>query len=306
MTILILAAADDEHAWHVQRGLQQRARSVERLDSRDFPARCTLSFDPQRGAGLLRLPGGRTLDWQELSAVYWRTYHGIEGPELPDARQSYLAANDARGLFESWLVQLPARWVNSFAAWQLHQTKPVQLALAAGLNVPIPATLISNDPGAIGDFAARHPRCIFKPVQGGAHTRRLTADHLAPARLDNLRYAPISLQEEVVGVDVRVFVAGQRVSACEIRTAAVDFRDDPQPQIVPLDVPDELRRQSLAVARAFGLLWTGIDWRRTPPGRYVFLEANPSPMFLGFEHATGLPLTEHLLDLLTDPTTRPG
>jgi hypothetical protein len=31
----------------------------------------------------------------------------------------------------------------------------------------------------------------------------------------------------------------------------------------------------------------------------VFLEANPSPMFLGFEKATGLPLTEALVKLLT-------
>jgi D-alanine-D-alanine ligase-like ATP-grasp enzyme len=45
-------------------------------------------------------------------------------------------------------------------------------------------------------------------------------------------------------------------------------------------------------------LWTGIDLRLTPEGRYVFLEANPSPMFLGFEQRSGLPLTEILAELL--------
>jgi hypothetical protein len=34
-------------------------------------------------------------------------------------------------------------------------------------------------------------------------------------------------------------------------------------------------------------------------GEYVFLEANPSPMFLGFQDATGLPLAEILAELLT-------
>ena len=36
----------------------------------------------------------------------------------------------------------------------------------------------------------------------------------------------------------------------------------------------------------------------TPDGRYVFLEANPSPMFMRFELDTGPPLTESLGALL--------
>ncbi len=55
-------------------------------------------------------------------------------------------------------------------------------------------------------------------------------------------------------------------------------------------------------ARALDLLWTGIDLRLTPEGDYVFLEANPSPMFLGFERQTGLPLTESLAHLLCQGT----
>ncbi len=48
-------------------------------------------------------------------------------------------------------------------------------------------------------------------------------------------------------------------------------------------------------------MWAGIDLRRTPAGRFVFLEANPSPMFLGFEAGAGLPLTESLAALLLEP-----
>jgi glutathione synthase/RimK-type ligase-like ATP-grasp enzyme len=101
-----------------------------------------------------------------------------------------------------------------------------------------------------------------------------------------------------VGTDVRVFVAGERVLACEVRTAAVDFRDDPDPAIVPCELPDDVRAWCLRAAEALELVWTGIDLRRTPDGRHVFLEANPSPMFQGFEARSGLPLTEALADLL--------
>jgi glutathione synthase/RimK-type ligase-like ATP-grasp enzyme len=78
------------------------------------------------------------------------------------------------------LIHLPARWVNGWDAVQLHQTKPVQLAMIARLGVPIPRTVIANAPDAIVQFAKRHTRAIFKPVQGGAHTQRLTGAELTP------------------------------------------------------------------------------------------------------------------------------
>jgi hypothetical protein len=47
------------------------------------------------------------------------------------------------------------------------------------------------------------------------------------------------------------------------------------------------------------LEWTAIDWRLTEAGEYVFLEANPSPMFLHFEQQTGFPITQQLVQQLT-------
>jgi glutathione synthase/RimK-type ligase-like ATP-grasp enzyme len=141
-------------------------------------------------------------------------------------------------------------------------------------------------------------------MQGGAHTRRLTAAQLQPQNLAILKLAPVSIQEEIPGTNVRVFVIGERVLACEIATNAVDFRDDSAQRIVPHDLPAAAVAMSRTIARALGLVWTGIDFRLTPDGRYVFLEANPSPMFIGFEHYSGLPLTEALGDLLIgEPAT---
>ena len=177
----------------------------------------------------------------------------------------------------------------------------MQLAIVASLGVPTPETLLTNDPEAVLDFGRRHPRSIFKPVQGGAHARHLTAAHLDEHNLANLAHAPVTLQEEVPGTNVRVFVAGERVLACEVRTGELDFRDDPSPRIIPHALDPEAEATCLRIARALDLLWTGIDLRLTPEGRYVFLEANPSPMFLGFERQTGLPLTESLAALLVGP-----
>jgi glutathione synthase/RimK-type ligase-like ATP-grasp enzyme len=282
--------------------LRKRGADAELLDSRWFPGRCALTFDPLRGAGNLRLPAGRTLGLETVRAVYWRSYPGVAAPRLPDDEQSFIAANDARSLFESLLIHLPARWVNGWRAFQLHQTKPVQLAMAAALGAPVPETVLTNDPDAVEAFAARHGRSIFKPVQGGAHTRRLTAAHLAPENLAHLACAPVTLQEEVPGTNLRVFVAGDELHCCEIRTDAIDFREDDRPRLLACDMPEDLRRWSRQIAARLELVWTGMDWRRAPDGRHFFLEANPSPMFLGFEEATGLPLTESLTRLLLEET----
>jgi hypothetical protein len=304
MTVLILGGMDDAHACHMLEHLRFGGTDAELFDSQWFPSALQVAYDPAPEHGTLRLPTGRLLSFEQIASVYWRCYNTVHAPHLPDAEQAYIAVNDARGLFESLLIRLPARWVNGWRAYQLHQTKPVQLAMVAALGVPVPATLLSNDPEAVRDFAARHPRCVFKPVQGGAHTQHLTPAHLGDDNLRNLALAPVTVQEEVPGTNVRVFVAGERVLACEVRTEALDFRDDGDPQIVRHDLPDDVADWCLKAARALELVWTGIDLRLTPEGRYVFLEANPSPMFLGFESRSGLPLTASLAALLTEPPAR--
>jgi D-alanine-D-alanine ligase-like ATP-grasp enzyme len=70
-------------------------------------------------------------------------------------------------------------------------------------------------------------------------------------------------------------------------------------EIIPIKTPAEILQQSQAIANAFNLEWTAIDWRRKTTGEYVFLEANPSPMFLYFEQQTGFPITQKLIELLT-------
>jgi hypothetical protein len=199
MTVLILGGMDDAHACHVLEHLRFAGTDAELLDGRWFPSALQLAYDPAAERGTIRLPAGRLLKFEQITAVYWRCYNPVAVANLPDPEQAYIATNDARGLFESLLIRLPARWVNGWRAYQLHQTKPVQLAMVAALGVPVPATLLANDPEAVRDFAARHPHCVFKPVQGGAHTRRLTSDHLSDDNLRNLALAPVTIQEEVPG-----------------------------------------------------------------------------------------------------------
>ncbi len=300
MTVLILGGHDDDHASFLLAHLDHRGHDVEMLDSRWYPSDLRLALDPTSGGWRVRLPSGRLLQPGQIRSVYWRCYNSVPGVTLPDSEQSFIASNDARGMFESFLISLPARWVNGWDGFVLHQTKPVQLARVAALGVPVPATCLGNDPESVRAFAAQHSACIFKPVQGGAHTRRLTPNHLTEANLRNLAVAPVTLQEEIPGTNIRAFVAGDRVLACDVQSECIDFRDTDNPVITVHDLPADVAAQSLKIAATLKMSWTGIDYRLTPEGRYVFLEANPSPMFLGFESRCGLPLTDSLTRLLTE------
>jgi glutathione synthase/RimK-type ligase-like ATP-grasp enzyme len=189
----------------------------------------------------------------------------------------------------------------------LHQTKPVQLQLAReaiGLEaaVSFPNTVMLNSPKGVKDFANNNKHLIFKPVQGGAHTQPLEPHHLKPEALNRLEFSPVTLQEEIVGQDIRVFVIGNQTLACEIHTQHLDFRNDQDAVITPFELPEQVAECCQTICKALDLLWSGIDLKLTNTQKFYYLEANPSPMFIGFEKRSGLSLTDHLASLLTSET----
>jgi glutathione synthase/RimK-type ligase-like ATP-grasp enzyme len=298
-TVLIMGHPQDEHAQMVGRVLRYRGVDTYTIDSSDFPAFPELACSPG-GDGFVLRPRGcpRFLAAAEVSSVYWRNYNRIPKIALSDPEQAHIAQNDARGLFESFLGSNEFRWVNGLNGFELHQRKPLALKKVAALGVTIPRSIITNSPEALREFCVTDRSYIFKPVQGGAHAQRLESSQLSPDHLELLRLAPITVQEEVRGTNIRVFVAGQNILACEVRSSSLDFRDDPRPAIIEHKLPSSIVAQSLRIATELHLNWTGIDYRLNEEGEYVFLEANPSPMFIGFEAASGVRITDMFVDHL--------
>ncbi|MBE9166116.1 hypothetical protein IQ238_00730 [Pleurocapsales cyanobacterium LEGE 06147] len=299
MNILILGNALDAHATHLHDALMQAGAIADYLDTRKFPTQIGISWEPNNQMGWLNLSSERHWQFQDIKSVFWRSFHGVGIPSLKDSHQQQVAFNDAMSAVRMLMQTGPARWVNSWQAYQFHKEKPLQLRQVQLLGVKIPPTLISNDPEQIIRFAQSHQQVISKPVYGGAHARILTDSHLEPKRLKlALSIAPITLQQYIPGTNIRSYVIADSVYAAEIRSNSLDFREDSETQLLPVDLPAVIQRQCLAIAQALHLEWTAIDWRKTPVGEYVFLEANPSPMFIHFEQQTGFPITEKLVKLL--------
>lgn len=299
MNILILGNAKDEHAAHIKTVLAKAGVAVEYLDTQLFPSQLRLSWQSDTQEGWLRLPSGRQFSLKAIKSVYWRCFGGVRIPAMADSEQRDIAFRDAMSTVRSLFQAIPARWINPWQAYEFHKEKPLQLRLARQLGVTIPATLIGNDPQQVAEFAKSYDQVIFKPVYGGSHTRFVTDKHLDWQRLSlALSLSPVTIQEYISGTNIRSYVIGDTIYSAEIRTRAIDFRDDRQAELLPIELPEAIQQQCQAIAKAFMLEWTAIDWRRKPTGEYIFLEANPSPMFVYFEQQTGFPITQKLVQLL--------
>lgn len=301
--ILILGAADELHVSRVRQKLEERDIGVVCLDTWEFPARVQMAVSPDEPtAGFIRpAPDRDAIALSEIRAVYWRAHRGINVTEVEDAQIKTIAFREIESAFGSLFRNLPCLWVNSVHAVEQHRYKAHQLLLLKQAGLCVPGTLISNDPVAVRDVYERYRgEVIYKPVRGGAHTARLTEEDLTQARLAELAKAPVQFQEFISGTDILVYVVGDKVFAAEIQTEALDFRRDPNPNIVPIRLPDTVIRDCFTLTHVLGLVFSGIDIRRTPQGEYIFLEGNPSPMFRHFEDRTGYPISDRLVDLLLE------
>ena len=291
--ILLMGHEQDPQIVAVAGALTALEKSFLIFDSSLYPARHQISYRPLDNSMQLQIDEHR-LSLNDIHSLYWRTFSSPEGKQ-----DNPIALRDSNSLLRSFLHSLGDKARNTADAVQLHQEKPRQLAMVAQLGISIPDTYVGNDSQSVRAFCAKHNEVIFKPVTGGDYAQIVCADHLTDEHLQSsLSQSPVTLQAYVEGTNIRSYVIGNDIFSAEIRSNAKDFRTDEGAELIPITLPAEIAQQAIAICNALGLHWSGIDWRRTSRGNYVFLEANPSPMFVNFERYTQLPVTQHLAQLL--------
>ncbi|MEI8667665.1 hypothetical protein P4S65_04625 [Pseudoalteromonas sp. B131b] len=213
-----------------------------------------------------------------------------------------IAAKDSMACLRTWFyLDNSTKWVNGWEAFQHHQEKPYQLQKIKNLGVKIPQTYVGNNIEDIKFAYKNLEQSIFKPVFGGAHTEMLTESHLETERVEAaLAKSPITVQEFIAGTNIRTYVVGKRVISIELKSDMADFREDDDAKLIVIDTPELIKSQAKHIAEELYLNWTAIDWRRNESGEYYFLEANPSPMFIGFEKQSGIPMSDYIVDYMLE------
>ncbi|MDD5217594.1 MAG: ATP-grasp domain-containing protein [Candidatus Omnitrophica bacterium] len=215
----------------------------------------------------------------------------------------YAAERERQSHLASWLCIEAAKGkpvINPIDSFDMHYLKPYQIDLLRRNEIPVPMTLVTNDQEALRTFAKRFKKVVYKPLSGGAPCQELVPGDLSEERLERLHAAPVLFQEYIEGENIRVYVMGAKVvSSHRIQSMAVDYRGHEE-GYTRVDLPEPVKQMCLTAVRVCRMKFSGIDLIKTKTGKYVFLECNPSPMFLGIVQATGEPLDRYFADYLLE------
>ena len=299
--ILLWGIPGDGPLAAVRRELQRRGAAHLFVDQfAVLESDLTLAFG-RSTSGTLRTPDG-AVDLEEVAAAYVRPYDSER--VLRAAERSDGPARARAGRFDDalqlWCEVTGALVVNRLSAMSSNRSKPWQSTLIAAAGFAVPETLLTTDPARAAAFRERWGEVIYKSLSGIRSTVA-TLDDQRLARIAGTA-CPVQLQRRIAGTDVRVHVVGDEAFACEILTAATDYRypraPAEEPRLAPCVLPEEVRLRCLELARMLGLVAAGVDLRRGDDGRWVCFEVNPSPAFTYYQAATGQPIAAVLADLL--------
>ncbi|MFP2906408.1 RimK family alpha-L-glutamate ligase [Pyxidicoccus sp. 3LFB2] len=306
--VVLVGSREEPHIQEVARRLGVEGVEAVVLDTLGFPDETKLSLTEDLEGIIV---DGRVVG--RPAAVYLRGMHASPMSYLVDAQEAMEEdwrttltafrekATLLNGLVARW-EQLGVPMYNPVSNdWLMH--KPVQVAALKAAGLPVPRTLWSNDPEAVRRFAAGG-RVAYKPVNGGAATRELSAEDLTDERLAALSAAPVTFQELLPGEDIRVYVLdGEIVASLRIVTSALDFRQNEE-RLERIELPPEVARNCVKACEVLGLRWTGLDLKRGLDGELKFLELNGSAMFLGFDAAGGTDIAGHFTRALAKHARR--
>lgn len=326
--ILIVTHSHDLHADLVMPMLARRGRAPLRLDLDAFPRDYELEQSIKDGylfTRLRTLPGGDWVDLDEVGAVWLRKAADYAYRSELGAQERAFARRETEQALFGVLYSLDCFWMSHPRALRGAQWKGEQLVRAARMGFTVPASVVTNSPGAARRFhaAARGP-VVFKSlstptlarddvrpdqrVAGGLATT--IVDDTMLADLDAVAELPCHFQHYIAKrYELRVTVVGERVFA-----ARIDSQDDPRTAIDSRDMsapvrysactlPPEVARRCVAFVRSYDLSYGAIDLIVTPDGDHVFLENNPAGQFLYVQELVPeLRIMEAVADLLAGVT----
>ncbi|WP_020388990.1 MvdC/MvdD family ATP grasp protein [Kribbella catacumbae] len=292
--ILVLTHDDDPTADVVLHQLNVRGTPFVRCDPGDFPTGLGLTarLDPGGTAWDGWFSGApREIDLQAVRAVYYRRPSEFRLVGNGSSSEEAFARSQARHGFSGVLSSLPeAVWLNGPSAMADARVKPHQLAVAARSGLQVPATLVTNEPEEVSDFAwSVGGRIVTKSLatmvtvddvrgSGVLYTAEVAEELWDDAGIATTAHL---FQELLAGVDIRLTVVAEEFFAAEIRPVdpggPVDIRahhENVSYRVV--EVPDDVRRAVLDLLRELRLTFAALDFRVVPGRGWIFLEANPN------------------------------
>jgi hypothetical protein len=314
--ILVVSHAGDDHLAPVLTELDRIGGEAAVVDTSTIPATTAMCAEHATGADRwrLRLADGTWLDLGTCRSGWWRRpLPSMPDLRIPDQAQAAWAANETFEAMAGFWDALPITWVSPRRSIELSMMKTWQLPTARSAGLEVPRTMITSDPEQARAFIDRIGLggviCkAFSATQDNWRETRLVGEAEYDL-LDRVAVAPVIFQELVPAeVDLRITVVGEQCFPAALYSQELpyplDFRlfldRHPGVRMEPTELPNEVEEKLLWLLKFAGLRYGAVDMRRTPDGRYVFLEVNPAGQWRFVEDVTGQPITAAMARLLTD------
>ena len=304
----------------VAAAVERKGGRAIRFDTDRYPTEVRLSsyYSARGDEERLTLAGDEgEFDLREVTAIWHRRVNfGARIPTTLEGQLRRASLGEARAAAQGMLASLRAFRMDDVRHIRHAENKQLQLQVARQLGLEIPRTLVTNDPAAVRAFA--------ESCAGGVVTKMLSSfavyeegrelvvftNPVKPedlADLSGLSLCPMTFQEMIPkALELRATVVGERILTASIDSqasarAAHDWRRDGLRMIEdwkPYELPREVEEKILRLMDYFTLNYGAIDLIVTPDGRHVFLEVNPAGEFFWLERTPGLPISDHIADVL--------
>lgn len=317
--ILIVSNTQDLTADFVVRELRRRDSQFARLNTDEFPRHALGAAriaDGVFSSSLKWTNRNRTLDWQSVSAVWYRRpITPVVDAAVKHEGARKFAADESYEFLRGLWYSTDCFWMSHPDAIRRAEHKIVQLKIAQQIGFRIPRTTFTNDPDEV---LALREHCqgglVAKPLYLGAikdgdesmfaYTTKLRDEHVRDA--EAIRIAPAIYQECIAKVaDVRVTVVGDRVFASRIDTDQLPA-DIPDWRYVDVsglrhsqhELPAVEVHKCRELVRRLGLSFGAIDYALLLDGGHVFLEINPNGQWAWLEQHNGSSIAGAIADAL--------
>ncbi len=274
------------------------------IDTSRFPHKADLNYSIEKGvmdgtisygSQCVRLSDIRSIYVRDVGSYEWFSHFNENGEQIDPAY--YTSCSSLIALAET----LPVLVANRQSASISNFSKPYQQLLIAKHGFKVPQTLVTTIPEEAYNFYHEYQgRVIYKSVS----SQRSIVQQMKPTdleRIQQVRYCPVQFQEYVTGVDIRVHTVGNRIFATEIISDVTDYRyvdDSSQRTMRPVNLPTDVEERCLRLSHELGLVFSGIDLRKTPEGEYYCFEVNTSPGFTFYQTKTGQLIGDAFIELL--------
>lgn len=240
-----------------------------------------------------------SLDLDDIQSIYVRPYNfadlDIFSGADPTSEEWKHAARFEESML-TWCELTDALVVNRPGNMGSNNSKPFQLEIIRDAGFRVPETLITTDPASVAEFWKKHGRVIYKSISSWRSiVSQFTQEELS--NVEDVACCPTQFQRFVEGTDYRVHVLNDMVFAHRINCADDDYRYSDQTNIEPSKLDGDLEERCVNLTRQLGLVFAGIDLRRSVDGEWYCFEVNPSPGFTYFDQGAGnisLALAKHL------------